>query len=458
MNQKYDAIILGTGLTECVLSGLLSVNGKKVLHLDRNGYYGGESASLNLEQLYLKFKSENELKKDSEGNVITPSEMGKSRDYWVDLIPKLLMANGKLVRLLHLTGVTRYQMDFAKIEGSFVYRKGKIHKVPSTPGEVASSPLMGFFEKIRCKGLLTYVHSYEEDNPKTHKGYDLKTMTCGELFKKYGIGKDTEEFLGHAVALHTNDNYLQLPALDTVLKLQLYANSLAMYGGSPYIYPLYGLGELPQVFTRLCAVYGGTYMLNRNVDQVLYDENGHVTGISSNGETADCDFIIGDPSYFTEKVKKTGKVIRVICITDHPIDGTSNAQSCQIIIPQEQANRKNDIYICCTSFNHRTCPKGKYIAIIATTIETENPLAEVELGLKLVGNCLEQFVYILDAYAPIGDGKDDGVFISKSFDASTHFESTANDIVDIYERITGEKFDWNKKQKSAEVNPDEEAE
>lgn len=31
---------------ECILSGLLSVAGKKVLHMDRNGYYGGESASL----------------------------------------------------------------------------------------------------------------------------------------------------------------------------------------------------------------------------------------------------------------------------------------------------------------------------------------------------------------------------------------------------------------------------
>ncbi len=29
-----------------------SVDGKKVLHMDRNDYYGGESASLNLEQLW----------------------------------------------------------------------------------------------------------------------------------------------------------------------------------------------------------------------------------------------------------------------------------------------------------------------------------------------------------------------------------------------------------------------
>jgi len=45
---KYDAIIMGTGLKECILSGLLSTKGKRVLHLDRNGYYGGDCASLNL--------------------------------------------------------------------------------------------------------------------------------------------------------------------------------------------------------------------------------------------------------------------------------------------------------------------------------------------------------------------------------------------------------------------------
>ncbi len=45
---EYDAIVLGTGLKECVLSGLLAVRGMRVLVLDRNDYYGGECASLNL--------------------------------------------------------------------------------------------------------------------------------------------------------------------------------------------------------------------------------------------------------------------------------------------------------------------------------------------------------------------------------------------------------------------------
>ena len=30
MDEKYDVIVLGTGLTECIISGLLSVSGMKV--------------------------------------------------------------------------------------------------------------------------------------------------------------------------------------------------------------------------------------------------------------------------------------------------------------------------------------------------------------------------------------------------------------------------------------------
>jgi len=102
MDEEYDAVVLGTGLKECILSGLLSVEGYKVrlsasasasparivrpprsatsldstfvrsfvrssaltcarpnacqhaqvLHMDKNDYYGGSSASLNLNQMF----------------------------------------------------------------------------------------------------------------------------------------------------------------------------------------------------------------------------------------------------------------------------------------------------------------------------------------------------------------------------------------------------------------------
>lgn len=118
MDEEYDAIVLGTGLKECILSGMLSVSGKKVLHIDRNKYYGGESASIcPLEELFAKF-----------GAPAPDESYGKGRDWNVDLIPKFLMANGSLVKLLIHTGVTRY-LEFKSVEGSYVYKGGKIAKV-----------------------------------------------------------------------------------------------------------------------------------------------------------------------------------------------------------------------------------------------------------------------------------------------------------------------------------------
>ena len=49
------------------------------------------------------------------------------------------------------------------------------------------------------------------------------------------------------IFLLDSDTYLAKPALDLIERCKLYGESLARYGKSPYLYPLYGLGELPQV-------------------------------------------------------------------------------------------------------------------------------------------------------------------------------------------------------------------
>lgn len=70
-------------------------------------------------------------------------EYGRERDWNVDLIPKLLMANGSLVKLLIATGVTRY-LEFKSCEGSYVYKGGKIYKVPADEREALASSETAF--------------------------------------------------------------------------------------------------------------------------------------------------------------------------------------------------------------------------------------------------------------------------------------------------------------------------
>lgn len=113
-------------------------------------------------QLYRKFRP----------NQSPPTELGRDRDYAVDLIPKFIIASGELVKILVHTDVLRY-LEFKQIAGSFVYTNNKISKVPSTEGEAVSSPLMGLFEKYRAKKFFVFLQGWKEDDPATHKGDNI---------------------------------------------------------------------------------------------------------------------------------------------------------------------------------------------------------------------------------------------------------------------------------------------
>lgn len=419
---------------------MLSVSGKKVLHLDRNKYYGGESASLTpLDELFKKFN----LPVDNLQN-----EYGKLRDWNVDLIPKFLMANGSLVKLLIATGVTRY-LEFKSVEGSYVFKAGKIYKVPSDEKEALASSLMGIFEKRRFRSFLLFVQEFNRNNSKTWKDVN-ETMTSQQLYEKFGLDKDTQDFTGHALALYRNDDYLLESCFDMMDRIKLYNESLMRYGKSPYLYPLYGLGELPQGFARLSAIYGGTYMLDKQIQSIAYDDEGKVIGVISDEKLTKCKQIYCDPSYCIERCQRIGQVIRCICLLQHPIANTKDSLSTQIIIPQKQVNRQNDIYISLVSYTHSVASNGWFIAMVSTTIETNNPEAEIKVALDLLAPIKQKFVSISDLWKPKDDGTKSQLFLSESFDATSHFETTCTDVLNIFKRANGNDFDFSKVKQEEE--------
>ena len=49
-----------------------------------------------------------------------------------------------------------------------------------------------------------------------------------------------------------------------------------------------------------------------------------------------------------------------------------------------------------------------------------------------------------DIYKPTDEGQSSQVFISESFDATSHFETTCADVLNIFRRGTGQDFDFSK--------------
>lgn len=85
MSAKYDVIICGTGLTECILSALFSVKGKQVLCIDRNSYNGGTCATFDMQKLFDIFRIETK----------PPSNYGPGWN--ADFTPKPFMNNSRII-------------------------------------------------------------------------------------------------------------------------------------------------------------------------------------------------------------------------------------------------------------------------------------------------------------------------------------------------------------------------
>ena len=68
-----------------------------------------------------------------------------------------------------------------------------------------------------------------------------------------------------------------------------------------------------------------------------------------------------------------------------------------------------DIYVCMVSCAHNVAAKGKYVAIISTTVETSEPEKELKPALDLLEPIEQKFVSTSDLYAPTDMGTDSQV-------------------------------------------------
>jgi len=313
-----------------------------------------------------------------------------------------------------------------------------------------NSGIMGFWEKNRARKFFEFCQGYEMGNKATWQGVDVTKTPMDDLFTKFSLEPATQDFIGHSLALWRDEAYRKRPAHETMERMKLYVDSMARFGKSPYIYPLYGLGELPQGFARLSAIYGGTYMLSKPFLGVEMTD-GKVSGVKSTpnegeGEaTAKAPIVIGSPEYFPEKVHEEGQVIRTICILNGPAPNTGDCGSCQIILPGSQCGRTNDIYVTVLDSSHQVSPKGRFIGIVSTTVETGTPPKELVPGLDLLGgkagNILENFTTISPYLVPNPDTGADGIYVTESYDATSHFETACLDVTSVFAKVTGEALD-----------------
>ena len=87
-----------------------------------------------------------------------------------------------------------------------------------------------------------------------------KDKPFSEFLDHCGLSKKLQKLVLHAVGLISVPP-TKLSTCAGIDAIQKVIESVGRFGKSPFLHSMYGNGELPQAFSRLCAVYGGIYML-----------------------------------------------------------------------------------------------------------------------------------------------------------------------------------------------------
>lgn len=202
---NVDACVLGTGLTESLAAAALARHGRKVLHLDRAGSYGGNWKALNFADLekwaagvldspppaaaepsatdagvtttgdipddWVSIGLEEEEPEScfcsrqaswdpyreweaSELDELQKRMRKTSNQFSVDIVPRLLFGRSQLVDVLVESGVARY-LEFQGLQSARVLTPQGLVSVPLTKSEIFQDPVLTLPEKRLLMRFIT---------------------------------------------------------------------------------------------------------------------------------------------------------------------------------------------------------------------------------------------------------------------------------------------------------------
>nr|XP_057942599.1 rab proteins geranylgeranyltransferase component A 1 isoform X2 [Doryrhamphus excisus] len=280
----------------------------------------------------------------------------EGRRFNIDLVSKLMYARGSLVDLLIKSNVSRYA-EFKNITRILTYRHGNVEQVPCSRADVFASRQLSVVEKRK---LMRFLTSCMED-AEEHEATSARTYL--EFLHDQQLSDNLRHFLLHSIAMVTEDTPTRVGLAST----RHFLRCLGRYGNTPFLFPVYGLGEIPQCFCRMCAVFGGVYCLRHPVSCLLLDKttNRCKAVIDSRGQRITGSHFVLEDSYlspdFREMATPARLISRAVLITDGSIlPGDSEQQVSLVTVPPMEAGHPSVrmVELCPSTM---TCMPGTYL-------------------------------------------------------------------------------------------------
>ncbi|XP_054852758.1 rab proteins geranylgeranyltransferase component A 1 isoform X2 [Eublepharis macularius] len=296
----------------------------------------------------------------AEPKKITYSQIVKEgRRFNIDLISKLLYSRGLLIDLLIKSNVSRYA-EFKNVTRILAFREGRVEQVPCSRADVFNSKQLTMVEKRMLMRFLTFCLDYEAHPDEYQAQKDCK---FSDYLKTQKLTPNLQHFILHSIAMVSEADCCTIDGLKATQK---FLQCLGRYGNTPFLFPLYGQGEIPQCFCRMCAVFGGIYCLRHSVQCLVVDkETRRCKAIIDHfGQRINASYFVVEDSYLSEKICRNvcyRQISRAVLITDRSILKTSSDQQISILnIPSMEPDQPAVciIELCSSAM---TCMKNTYL-------------------------------------------------------------------------------------------------
>ncbi|KAM6984357.1 rab proteins geranylgeranyltransferase component A 1 [Tautogolabrus adspersus] len=280
----------------------------------------------------------------------------EGRRFNIDLVSKLMYSRGSLVDLLIKSNVSRYA-EFKNVTRILTYRNGRVEQVPCSRADVFASRQLSVVEKRKLMRFLTSCVE-ETEEQQAYRGRPYL-----EFLRDQQLGDNLQHFLLHSIAMVTDDT----PTEEGLASTRHFLRCLGRYGNTPFLFPVYGLGEIPQCFCRMCAVFGGIYCLRHSITCLLLDKDSNrcKAVIDSRGQRISCSHFVVEDGYVGADRKKlttpTRLISRAVLITDRSVlPSDSYQQVSMVTVPPIAAGYPavRMVELCSSTM---TCMPGTYL-------------------------------------------------------------------------------------------------
>ena len=186
---------------------------------------------------------------------------------------------------------------------------------------------------------------------------DYENLPIIEFLQTQKLSPILEQFILNAIAMVNDD----CPTIEALKAIKKFINCCGRFGNTPFLFTLYGSGEMPQAFCRLCAVFGGVYCLKKKFHSIVTDsQTNQLKGVVIDGKRINCQYLVTDYSLIDSEQQNNREeklISRAILLSDSSIKPVDSEQITFFRIPKTDDN-KQPVFVIETGHASLVTPKG----------------------------------------------------------------------------------------------------